>query len=323
MRPILTSAGIAIFPALAASAGGMLPVAVWPTPGSLAIPRAATATGAAIDAESRLRRMGHAIRSARITAGLPLDAGAPADEAGWIGSELTPFVTTLGSLEAKRAAGSPAWARILTAELAGRGVGPGSVVAANFSGSFPALNAAVICAAQALGAKVAAASSVTASTWGATDPGLTWPEMETRLVRLGLIRAASAMVTIGGGGDRGLDLDADARDRATRIGRTAATALGAEWLVPATFDDAVRRRQEAFDRAAGERGIAVFVNVGGSETGLGLSPAILGVPGGWVAALPSGLDATQGGLVERMAARGTPVLHLLNVRELALRWGVR
>jgi poly-gamma-glutamate system protein len=79
----------------------------------------------------------------------------------------------------------------------------------------------------------------------------------------------------------------------------------------------------AFERAAGSRPLTAFVNVGGSQASLGRSPAILQLPGGWVrAALPAADDA-DGGLITRMAGRGIPVLHLLNVRTLALKWGVQ
>jgi hypothetical protein len=43
---------------------------------------------------------------------------------------------------------------------------------------------------------------------------------------------------------------------------------------------------------------------------------------GWLEAFPAD-GARDGGVIARMSARGIPVLHLLNIRELGLRWGVR
>jgi poly-gamma-glutamate system protein len=262
------------------------------------------------------------VYAAKLAAGVGTDAGGNVEDVALVGSELTPFVTTLGSLDAKRVGALPAWARALTTELSRAGVGPGSTIAASFSGSFPGINLAVVCAAHELGARLLAVSSVTASTWGATDPGFTWPEIEVRLVRDGIIRPASVAVTIGGDGDRGFDLEPAARLAAERVARSAAQALGAAFLEPVSPDDAVRLRVAVFDERAGSRPIAVFVNVGGTEAAMGRSPAILRVPGGWVRELPRGLSGDDAGLIGHMAGRGTPVLHLLNIRELALRWGL-
>ena len=195
-------------------------------------------------------------------------------------------------------------------------------MAANFSGSFPGINLAVVCATQELGARLLAVTSVTASTWGATDAGFTWPELEVRLVRLGIIRPASVAVTIGGDGDRGLDLEEDARHAAAVIARTSAAALGARFLEPGSYQEAVRLRVRAIDDRRGTRPVSVFVNVGGAEAGMGHAPAILRMQNGWLSGLPAGM-ADDGGLIGYMAARGTPVLHMLNVRELAVRWEVR
>ncbi|MDO8834120.1 MAG: poly-gamma-glutamate system protein [Vicinamibacterales bacterium] len=322
-RWFLTGAGIGVIAALGLSVAGWLPVTLWPGPGHLAVSGPGDAGEKAMAAEARMRRAARAVHAARLAAGLATDAGGTDEDVAFVGSELTPFVTTLGSLEAKRVAALPGWARVLTRELSQAGVGPGSMVAANFSGSFPGLNVAVICAAHELGARLVAVSSVTASTWGATDPGFTWPEIEVRLVREGIVRPASAAVSVGGDGDRGLDLEPDARVAAERLARDAARALGATLLAPSSADEAVRQRVAVFDERAASRPIAVFVNVGGTEAAMGRSPAILRVPGGWVRELPEGVSGPDGGLIGQMSARGTPVLHLLNVRELARRWGVR
>lgn len=238
-----------------------------------------------------------------------------------IGSELTPLVTTLGEIEAKRVSASPAWAPALVRELRRAGIHEGDVVTASFSGSFPGINLALMSACQALGATLVAASSVTASSWGATDPDFTWPEIEARLVEAGILRGATVVVSAGGEGDRALDLDEEGRSLARAIAARSASRLGARLIEPATFGEAIRARLQAYDAARGARPIAAFVNVGGTQASLGLSPAILRVRNGWLEPVP--FDLSRGrGLVARMVERGVPVLHMLNVRDLALRWGL-
>jgi poly-gamma-glutamate system protein len=249
-----------------------------------------------------------------------VQSGAPPEEAAFVGSELTPLVTTLGSLDAKQLATSPAWARRLTIELAQAGVGRRSVVAAAFSGSFPALNVAVVCAAQALEADVLAVSSVTASAWGATDPGFTWPEIEARLVASRLMAPASVAISVGGDGDTGQDLEPDGRTLAEGIAARTAAALGATALAPSSLAEAVRQRLAILDRRASGRRIAAFVNVGGTSASLGRDVAVLRLQSGWIDR-HARVDAGDG-LLAHYARRGVPVLHLLNIRDLAIRWQI-
>lgn len=238
-----------------------------------------------------------------------------------LGDELTPLVTTLGELEAKRLGASPAWARVLTAELRRAGMRPGDVVAASFSGSFPGLNLAVMSACQALDIRLVAVSSVTASSWGATNAGFTWPEIEARLVAAGLLRQASVAVSAGGEGDRGLDLEPEGHVLAREIAARCARRLRVRLLEPASFDEAVRLRLALYDEARGPRALAAFVNVGGIQASLGRSSAVLRLQNGWLQ--PEAFDSSpERGLIARMTERGVPVLHLLNVRDLAVRWGI-
>ncbi len=261
------------------------------------------------------------IRATRLAEGVDAGLAARPDPSGMIGEEVTPLVTTLGALEAKRISTNPEWARALTMRMARAGVGAGDVVAAGFSGSFPALNLSVIAACQSLRADLVAVSSVTASSWGANQPGFTWPEMEARMVRAGITRRASVAVSMGGAGDRALDLEPDARALAQRLQQEAAAALEAVALVPATLSDSIDRRLALYQRSAGRRRIALYVNVGGTEPSLGRSAVILRLRSGLLPGVPFDFSPSRG-LVARYAERGVPVLVLLNVRDLAVRWGV-
>ena len=308
-RWIPVAAGLLLTAGLAVAAMG---AGVWP--GWLApLPPAVSGDveQAASSAEARWRNGVAAIAAAR---------GVAADEA-LIGSEMGPLVTTLGNLEAKRVAASPAWPRALVREFHRAGLRRGDVVAASFSGSFPALNLAVMCASQAMGLDLVAVSSVTASSWGATDPGFTWPEIEARFAEGGLARRATVAVSAGGDGDRALDLDDEGRSLARDIAARTARQLQARLIEPADFEASVRARLDAFDVARAGRPIAAFVNVGGTEAALGHSTAILMLQNGWLGSLPFD-SSPRRGLVARMVEQRVPVLHILNVRDLAVRWGL-
>ncbi len=271
-------------------------------------------------AEQAMRRVEALIRSAKADSAVAADASG--DVSGLVGAEWSPLVTTMGTLEAKRTAADPAWASVLTRRLAAEGIGRGDLVAAGFSGSFPGLNLAVMAAARALGADLVAVSSVTASTWGANQPGFTWPEIECRAARSGLLPPVSAAVTIGGDDDNGLGLEPDARALATRIGNEAASCLGAAVLRPSDFRDAVRERLSLYRRVAGGRPIALYVNVGGGSASLGRSSTVLRLRSGFVPAVPFDRSEDRG-VMARFAEQHVRLLTLLNIRDLAVRWGVR
>jgi len=272
-------------------------------------------------AERTMRAAERFLRAARDRAGVHADAEAGHDPSGLIGGELTPLVTTLGSLEAKRISVNPAWARELTIRLAEVGIGRGDLVAGGFSGSFPGLNLALISSCHALGADVVAVSSVTASTWGANQPGFTWPEMEASLVEAGLIDRASAAVTAGGDADLALDLEPEGRSAAYTIRDAAARRLGVPALHPRDFEDAVRQRMGVYARVARGRPLALYVNVGGADASLGRSAAVLRLRSGFVPAVAFGKPGDQG-VAARLAGHGVRLLFLLNVRDLASRWGI-
>jgi poly-gamma-glutamate system protein len=306
---ITTAVGILLTTGLAVLAIGAVAVPRWLAPRAA---RTAEGLGAAGDRADRLWR--NAVQE------IARAKGVAAAEA-LLGTELTPLVTTLGEIEAKRLSASPVWAGILTSQIHGAGIKAGDIVAASFSGSFPGLNIAVMSACQALDIRLIAVSSVTASSWGATDAGFTWPEMEARLVAAGALRRATVAVSAGGSGDRAWDLEPDGRHLAREIAVRSARDLRARLLEPANFDEAVRARLALFDEQRAGRPLVAFINVGGTEASLGQSPAILRLANGWLK--PVAFDASpQRGLVARMAERGVPVLHVLNVRDLAVRWGI-
>jgi len=306
---VQTATGVLLTAGLAMAAAGAVMLPPWLAPRTAGTPAGLEQQADA--AEGLWRRSVETVAMAR---------GVAPDEA-LIGGEWTPLVTTLGEIEAKRVSVSPAWPRALVREFHRAGLRPGDVVVASFSGSFPGINLAVMSAAEAMGLRLAAVSSVTASSWGATDPGFTWPELEVRLDAAGVLRRATVAVSAGGDGDRALDLDDEGQSLARAIAARCAGQLRARLIVPLDFESAIRDRLDAFDAARAGRPIAAFVNVGGTEAALGRSPAILTVQNGWLGKAP--FDASPGrGLVARMVEQGVPVLHILNVRGLAVRWGI-
>lgn len=267
------------------------------------------------DADEAMRRTeaGMAeIRAMRLELGVPVDPALDPDGTGLIGADYTDLTTTLGDLRAKQTSLNPQFAGLITAWLKRAGVGPGDRVAVSLSGSFPALNLAVLCACDALGLDALVISSVGASTYGANIPGLTWLDMETRLARAGLVRSGTAMASLGGIMDTEGGLDGTGIEE----GEAAIARNGATYLregTPRTVIRDVERRMYLYTEAGPPK---AFVNVGGNVTSLGWVSQAAMLDNGLLARVPP-CSSPQRGVIFRMFEAGVPVIHLINIERLA------
>jgi poly-gamma-glutamate system protein len=232
------------------------------------------------------------------------------------GPEYSWITTTLAPPEAKRLSRHPDFAAVAVGWLKQAGVGPGSRVAVNLSGSFPALNIAVLAAIEAIGAQPVITSSVGASTWGATDPEFAWLDMERELVGAGLWRWRSVAASLGGVGDAGGGLTPEGKD----LARSVIQRSGASLIAAADLQGAILRRLQLYRGETGELP-PLLVNVGGSHVLFGQS--------GHRAPLPQGLNrgyhpllGAQDGLAAAFLQTNRPVIHFINVRQLAAQYGI-
>lgn len=275
-----------------------------------------------MEAARRMARALLVLAEERERRGLPRDPVADPNGTGLIGAEFTLITTTLGDPVAKRTATNPQWAAVVAEALWRVGARAGDVVAATLSGSFPGLNLAVFVAADVLGLRLAAVSSLGASMWGANLPQWTWADMEQVLAARGLIGQRSGAYTLGGEGDRGGGLFPEGVEA---LRAAVARSGGPPLLEPRDLDEAVELRLALFDEVAARAGrsIAAYVNVGGGQAALGSCSALLTLQPGllWPEQVPACPPKGQG-VLSRMADRKVPVIHLLNIRELALRNGL-
>ena len=91
------------------------------------------------------------LKAERLRRGIPIDEGTDRFATGLLGTDFTAITTTLGNLEAKRTSCQPDMAALVCDLYVRAGVQAGDRVAICSTGSFPALNLAALCAAEALG----------------------------------------------------------------------------------------------------------------------------------------------------------------------------
>ena len=259
-----------------------------------------------MDAARRAEAAFAAIKEERLRRGLSISEENDRNGTGLIGEPYTGITTTSGNIEAKRTSTNPNSAALVVRLLCEAGVRPGDRIAVNCSGSFPALNIAVLCAMDAMDLEGVVFSSVGASTYGANLEEFTYQDMEHVLFQRGLIRRVSDHISLGGAEDQGMEFPEETKeaicDRLTGLGYVF-------WNEP-DLETNVRRRLEAYGEAE------CFVNVGGNLVSTGGSASYDSGSG-----ILRNLTSRKG-LIGGFLERGVPVVHLLNLRALFPRYGL-
>ncbi len=233
---------------------------------------------------------------------------------GMIGDEYTPITTSLGSEEAKRTTANADMAALLVQMLTEAGVKSGDTIGAGFSGSFPTLNLAVLAACEVMDVKVIYIASMGASTFGANQPEFTFPDMVCRLYLDGKLKTPPALITPGGDYDCGGEMFEEEKEAAlTRIAAYGVTDIMQE----RDFAENMKARENLYETLGP---ISCFVGVGGNITTIGLEEDKMKV--GVMSPYTVTSVRYDDGLLQYYNAHGLPVLHLLNIRQLAAQYGL-
>ena len=243
--------------------------------------------------------------------GLSIDEGLDPNHTGLIGPQYSPLFTTVGHLEAKRTTANPDMAALIVHLLREADMSPGDRIAIGASGSFPALMIASLSATESLSLLPVIIFSLGASSYGATDIDFSMLDIYQLLHGEMGFTVADVAVSLGGSDDVGNELEPEIRDELiAQIG-----ASGIQFIQEPDLRRNVAERMELYGD------VAAFINIGGSDANLGTSPMVLELQPG----LNEGIDLPpeeQRGVLFEMAARGIPIIHLLNIRGLASRYGI-
>ena len=258
-----------------------------------------------------------ALRAERIRRGIEVDAASDPSQSGMIGVVMSSVTSNTGHLAAKQTSANPNFAAVIVEMLGKAGARRGDRVAIGLSGSFPALNIAVLAAVKTLGLEPTIISSASGSQWGANIPGFLWVDMEQFLAAQGFWPYRSAAVSPGGVEDRGLGLPREGRDRIDE----AIERSGVPALRPKSFLQSLELRMEIFDRASKPGRFAVYVNVGGGAISVGTAVGKRMFKPGLNRRPPAGPPGPDSVML-RMAESGVPVIHLTQIEDLAERYGL-
>jgi poly-gamma-glutamate system protein len=249
--------------------------------------------------------------------GLTPSAQVDPNRTGMIGQEYTPITTTVGELPAKRTATNPDFAAALVHQIASLGLARGTPVVIVVSGSFVGGDVAAITATETLGLRPIVIASLSASMWGANEPEFNLIDMLSAVRERNVIRTRAIAAVLGGGGAIGGNMDTDGVAALRRSAARDGVPIVETRPVAALIDSLLAR----IKAAAGDARPGAVINVGGALIGLGSCRESHEWPPGLTRRAPTCSDGTPG-LAMRLAADGLPVLHIINMRRLALEWGL-
>ncbi|AIT08953.1 hypothetical protein LO80_02445 [Candidatus Francisella endociliophora] len=188
---------------------------------------------------------------------------------GLIGLSMTEITTDSGDLYAKRSSVNPNMAAIFVSWLSELNLKEGDTVAVQETGSYPALDIAMLAAIKTLKLKPLIIFSVGASQFGANRPSFTWPDIYKNLVDKGIFDFDVLGATLGGSRDNGYGMTPGAILKLNdSIKRNDYKVINIPYHHATTTS--IKTRTEMYKKAAGDNKIKAYINVGGNMASIGL-----------------------------------------------------
>lgn len=257
------------------------------------------------------------IKNYRLEKGVFIDAINDPNQTALIGQEYTLISTDRGYIDSKLSTTNPNFAAVMVQFLKEAGLEKGDHVAVGFTGSFPALNIAVLAALETLNLKPILITSVGSSNYGANDPYFTWLDMENVLYKSNVFHNKSVAASIGGGFDVGRGLSPEGRELIVK----AIQRNDVEFINEKHLENSISRRLEIYEKHSEGQPVKAYINVGGGIASLGNTINGQLIPPGLTQYLPMRNYPVRGVIVQ-MGQKGIPVIHLLNVEQLLTKYGL-
>lgn len=271
-------------------------------------------------AADRMTRAEAAIAARRVALGIAIDPNLDPYRTGLIGAESSFLTTTVGDIVAKRTTTTTAFAALVVRYFYELGLRPGDRIAVGSSGSFPGILLAVLSACAETGVEPVIITSIGASEYGANIEGLSNAEMVAACRDAGIWPFMPAAISPGSDADQGISslYRLEPSDELARYAHDIAARLQVPFIKGNNLEESIALHLRTYQQAGP---IKAFVNIGGADVNFGGDTDSLKLKPGLI--LPSvGRQSKLGGLVGYYLSRGIPVIHLLNIKGLALQSGI-
>ena len=250
---------------------------------------------------------------------IPIKEQLDPNRTGLIGEEYNELTTTLGNLEAKRTSTNPDFAALLVKYFQQAGLISEDVIAIGSSGSFPALLLAALSACKAMGITPITIYAIGASEYGANIPDFTFIDMLKVLNEKNILDYKLAAVSMGGNQDQAKGLFFP-ESKKTII--DIANKSGAYLIDTEELGTNIQKRLDIYQTEARGKEIKLFINIGGASANFGDTNQSLNIPNGLVRKVSEISNSAVRGLIFEYLEKKIPVIHLLNIRDLALKNGI-
>jgi len=257
------------------------------------------------------------IKDEKENQGIEINLENDPNKTGLIGNEYSIITTTMGHLDAKRTSVNPDTAALIALIFANEGLKAGDSVAIGSSASFPGLLLATLSACKALNLQPITIVSFGASQYGANEIEFTIIDMLKTLERTIGDYFKPDAISYGGNNDIADDLSEEARAFISKSIQSAGYSL----IYEENFVENVKKRMSLYDKTA-KTAIKMFVNIGGSISNIGTSPEVLNIKPGLNKVIEDIPPKNQRGVLFEFASRKTPILHLLYMKGLSIRYGL-
>ncbi|MDA8746243.1 poly-gamma-glutamate system protein [Rubripirellula amarantea] len=238
---------------------------------------------------------------------------------GMLGPTMSLVTTLPGHLDAKQTSVNPNFAAVTVRLLLDAGVKPGDCVAIGMTGSFPALDVAVLQACESLDVRPLVVSSAASSQYGANDPGMMWPDMEKILYDEGLLSQRSLLMSYGGFRDSAAGMSDDTR----KLLSDAITRNDCRLLRCESLEESIDMRMEAFHASAESEPIKAYINVGGGAASVGGTDGNDLFGSGLITRKQyEAMDIPDDCVAARFLKNDVPFINFINAVVLAKRYGM-
>jgi poly-gamma-glutamate system protein len=268
-----------------------------------------------------------AIRDELKKRGIAIDFENDPNGSGLIGEQSTLITTDLGDLRSKLSSTNPNFAAVFVDLFKESGIKRGDKIAVALTGSLPGVNIALYSACDVMGIEPVVITSVGSSTWGANNPAFTWLDMEKLLFDAKLINTHSIAASLGGGTDNGRGLSITGR----KLLLDAINRNGVEPIFTGNLEGALQnagslkknidRRMQIYDHESKGRAYSAYVNIGGGLASLGSAQNGKLIPAG-VNFHFDQANFPARGVINIMAERKIPIIHVMEVTDIANQYGV-
>lgn len=273
-----------------------------------------------VQAAKKMKAAEKVLYQAKIEKSYSINTKLDPNKTALIGKEYTNLTTTLGDLKAKRTATNPDFAALIVKYFHQLNLQKGDQIAVGASGSFPGLILAVLSAAEVMNLDVSLIYSLGSSMYGANIPDFTFIEMLKQLKKENILSTKITALSLGGDNDRADNLFfSENKNTFFKIIKKHNIPL----IYEKNLQKSVAKRIEILNGTLKEESFKCFINVGGASANFGNTASSVNFKNGLT--IPGDLEAefTQNGLLSYFLSINIPVIHLLNIENLARKSGIQ